>query len=46
MFWRRSSALAPFLKKLAVVLADLPRGLLDPHMAPTPAHTARRATAH
>jgi LysR family hydrogen peroxide-inducible transcriptional activator len=46
MFWRKSSALAPFLKKLAVVLADLPRGLLDPHMAPTPAHSSRRTAAH
>jgi LysR family hydrogen peroxide-inducible transcriptional activator len=31
MLWRKSSALAPFLKKLAGVFRDLPRSLLDPH---------------
>jgi len=29
MIWRRSSAMAPFLKKLAAVLRTLPLGLLD-----------------
>lgn len=29
MIWRKSSALAPFLKQLAQILGDLPRGLLD-----------------
>src|SRR5499427_4226462 len=32
MLWRKSSALAPFLKKLGAVVRDLPRTLLDPHM--------------
>jgi LysR family hydrogen peroxide-inducible transcriptional activator len=30
MVWRRSSAMAPFLQKLADVFASLPEGLLDP----------------
>jgi LysR family hydrogen peroxide-inducible transcriptional activator len=30
MFWRKSSALAPFLKKLSAVFRDLPHALLDP----------------
>lgn len=30
MFWRKSSALAAFLKKLASCLRELPRSLLDP----------------
>jgi LysR family hydrogen peroxide-inducible transcriptional activator len=29
MIWRKSSAMAPFLKKLAAVLRTLPLGLLD-----------------
>ena len=33
MLWRKSSALAPFLKKLSHVFRELPRGLLDPHIA-------------
>jgi LysR family transcriptional regulator, hydrogen peroxide-inducible genes activator len=49
MFWRKSSALAPFLKKFAKLFEELPADLLDPHIdqAPAPAHThtSRRATA-
>ena len=30
LVWRKSSAMAPFLKKLAEVLRALPKGLLDP----------------
>jgi LysR family hydrogen peroxide-inducible transcriptional activator len=33
MLWRKSSALAPFLKKLSAVVRDLPRALLDPHVS-------------
>jgi LysR family hydrogen peroxide-inducible transcriptional activator len=33
MFWRKSSALAPFLKSLSAVFRELPRSLLDPHVA-------------
>ncbi len=32
MLWRKSSALAPFLKKLSHVFRELPRGLLDAHV--------------
>src|SRR6516165_10494325 len=32
MLWRKSSALAPFLKKLSGVVRDLPRALLDPQL--------------
>ena len=39
MFWRKSSALAPFLKKFAGVFRELPRTLLDPHMLSPPAAT-------
>jgi LysR family hydrogen peroxide-inducible transcriptional activator len=34
MFWRKSSALARFLKKFAAVWRELPRELLDPHTLP------------
>jgi len=37
MLWRKSSALAPFLKKLAAVFRDLPRSLLDPNALTAPA---------
>ncbi|MGN6728537.1 MAG: DNA-binding transcriptional regulator OxyR [Rhodanobacteraceae bacterium] len=51
MVWRKSSALAPFLKRLAQVFRELPRELLDAHSAASPAfekpslphHAARRA---
>lgn len=40
MVWRRSSAMAEFLSRLAVVFRELPPGLLDTRnlraMAPTP----------
>jgi LysR family hydrogen peroxide-inducible transcriptional activator len=43
MVWRRSSALAPFLKRLAQVFRELPPGLLDPHaLAPAPEKQAPR----
>ena len=42
MIWRKSSAMAAFLKKLAILFADLPRGLLDPRTVVTE-HTM---TAH
>ncbi len=32
MLWRKSSALAPFLKKISQVFRELPRALLDPHI--------------
>jgi LysR family hydrogen peroxide-inducible transcriptional activator len=32
MLWRKSSALAPFLKELAAVVRDLPKSLLDAHV--------------
>lgn len=35
MLWRKSSALAPFLKKFAGVFRELPRALLDSHTAQT-----------
>jgi LysR family hydrogen peroxide-inducible transcriptional activator len=35
MVWRKSSALAPFLKRLAQVFRELPRELLDPHTIAT-----------
>ncbi len=46
MLWRKSSALAPFLKKLSHVFRELPRGLLDPHVSAVSAHASRRALAH
>jgi LysR family hydrogen peroxide-inducible transcriptional activator len=42
MFWRKSSAMAPFLKQLAAILRALPHGLLDPR---TPRVTKSSATA-
>jgi LysR family hydrogen peroxide-inducible transcriptional activator len=42
MFWRKSSALGPFLKKLAATFRELPRGLLDPHPAAAPRARASR----
>ncbi|MGN6313867.1 MAG: DNA-binding transcriptional regulator OxyR [Rhodanobacteraceae bacterium] len=44
MVWRKSSALAPFLKRLAQVFRELPRGLLDAHSiasATSEQHTSR-----
>ena len=32
MLWRKSSALAPFLKTFSGIFRELPRSLLDPHM--------------
>ncbi|MBN8886397.1 MAG: DNA-binding transcriptional regulator OxyR [Rudaea sp.] len=45
MFWRKSSALAPFLKKFAEVFRELPRALLDPHMLPTATQAAAAPTS-
>jgi LysR family hydrogen peroxide-inducible transcriptional activator len=44
MLWRKSSALSPFLKKLAGVFRELPRTLLDPSVlgASEHPHTHRR----
>ena len=42
MAWRRSSALAPFLKRLAQVFRELPRGLLDTRGLAAPAARRRR----
>ena len=39
MLWRKSSAMGGFLKQLAGVFRELPKGLLDPHGAVTPAAT-------
>ncbi len=44
MLWRKSSALAPFLKKIGGVFRELPRTLLDPQMAEPP-RSAQRARA-
>ena len=46
MLWRKSSALSPFLKKLAGVFRELPRTLLDPQQParndePSPRSVAR-----
>ena len=42
--WRKSSAVGEFLQKLAAVIRDLPRGLLDPRSLPeaAPAPARRR----
>jgi LysR family hydrogen peroxide-inducible transcriptional activator len=44
MVWRKSSAMAGFLKKLAEIFRDLPKGLLDARGAAgeSPAPTLRR----
>jgi LysR family hydrogen peroxide-inducible transcriptional activator len=45
MIWRKSSAMAAFLKKLAATLRELPPALLDTHTAvaaQTPAQSKRR----
>lgn len=46
MVWRKSSAMAGFLKRLAEVFRQLPADVLDAHTAatPTPAKTAAPAT--
>ncbi len=46
MLWRKSSALAPFLKKLSTIFRELPRALLDPHQPTEPERgtPARRIT--
>jgi LysR family hydrogen peroxide-inducible transcriptional activator len=54
MLWRKSSAMAPFLKKLANVVRELPPALLDPRTIVTaapveaarPAKATRSARAH
>jgi LysR family hydrogen peroxide-inducible transcriptional activator len=43
MLWRKSSAMAPFLKKLAAVLRALPLGLLDARTVAASGHTAVHA---
>ena len=43
MLWRKSSALAPFLKKFSSIFRELPRALLDPHM---PARAESSAPHH
>jgi LysR family hydrogen peroxide-inducible transcriptional activator len=40
MIWRKSSAMAPFLKKLAAVLRALPLGLLDARTVAASGHAA------
>jgi len=45
MIWRKSSAMAAFLKKLAATLRELPPALLDTRTAvaaQTPTHARRR----
>src|SRR5262249_31427431 len=44
MLWRKSSALAPFLKSLGAVFRDLPRALLDPHVGTDTAPSRQRAS--
>jgi len=46
MVWRKSSALAPFLKRLAQVFRELPRELLDAHSAASPAFEKRSLRHH
>ena len=43
MVWRKSSAMAGFLKRLAAVFRQLPIDLLNPHTAATPALPAKPA---
>jgi len=43
MLWRKSSAMGGFLKQLAGVFRELPKGLLDPHDAVTPGKRAASA---
>lgn len=43
MLWRKSSALAPFLKRLAQVFREVPQGLFDTHLLPQPTHPERHA---
>ncbi|HSE13482.1 MAG TPA: LysR substrate-binding domain-containing protein, partial [Rudaea sp.] len=43
MIWRKSSAMGPFLKKLAAVLRTLPHGLLDARTVISLAHAATHA---
>jgi LysR family hydrogen peroxide-inducible transcriptional activator len=45
MLWRKSSAVAPFLKKLGSIFRELPRALLDPHIAPDTAPAKQRGAA-
>jgi LysR family hydrogen peroxide-inducible transcriptional activator len=45
MLWRKSSAVAPFLKKLGTIFRELPRALLDPHVALETAPAKQRGTA-
>lgn len=50
MFWRKSSALAPFLRKFAAVFRELPHSLFDPHLPlqwaqPSPDTPSRPARA-
>jgi LysR family hydrogen peroxide-inducible transcriptional activator len=42
MVWRKSSALAPFLKRLAQVFREIPRKLLDAHTLSAPVPKRRR----
>ncbi len=47
MFWRKSSAMAAFLKQLSSILRMLPHGLLDPRQTPPRlSPTAAPATRH
>ncbi|MDQ2971731.1 MAG: DNA-binding transcriptional regulator OxyR [Rhodanobacteraceae bacterium] len=43
MLWRRSSALAPFLKRLAQVFREVPQRLFDTRLLPQSAHPRGRA---
>jgi len=44
MLWRKSSAMGGFLKQLAGLFRELPKGLLDPHDAVTPAVATATST--
>ena len=46
MLWRKSSALAPFLKKFSGIFRELPRALLDPHVSTDTTHVSRRPATH
>lgn len=45
MLWRKSSALAPFLKKFCGIFRELPRALFDPQVPARVAGTAMGSTA-
>jgi LysR family hydrogen peroxide-inducible transcriptional activator len=45
MVWRKSTAMAPFLKRLAQIFRELPLDLLDPRTSVSEKGPAKRASA-